>query len=139
MTRTAVVLLLLLPLAGCLATHNGRPEHAGARIEARGPRDLARPVRWRQILFGAGKSEQRVGYLRSEPIGEGTDPPLLHQVYDLNMELVGRISPNGITYRMDPFGREQHLGSFTVEHALLTIWTRTEEAEVRLLPMPQPL
>ena len=98
MTRIAVALLLLLPLTGCLATRNGRPEHTSARgIKAHGPRDLPRPVRWRQVVFGAGKSEQRMGYLRSEPIGEGSDPPLLHQVYDLDMELVGRISPDGIT------------------------------------------
>ena len=142
--RPTLSLLLLAALVlgagGCLETRNGRPEQTSMRnVEARPPRDQARPVRWRRIVFGAGSSETTVGFLRSVPYKEGLDPPLIHTVYDLNMELKGRISPSGLTHRLDEFGREQRLGSFTVEHALLTIWTRVDEVEVRLLPMPDPL
>lgn len=136
-----LVLLALVPLApGCLQTRNGRPEQTSMRaLDGRVERDPVKPIRWRRVVFGAGNSEETVGFLRSEPYGEGSDPLLIHTVYDLDMQLKGRISPSGLTHRLDEFGREQLLGSFTVEHALLSIWTRTDELEVRLMRMPDPL
>jgi hypothetical protein len=136
----ALLVLLVLGAPGCLHTRNGRPEHTSSRnVEVHGPRDQAQPINWRRIVFGSGSSEQTMGFLRSAPYGAGIDATEIHTVYDLNMELRGRISPNGLTHRLDEFGEEQRLGSFTVEHALLTIWSRTDEVEVRLLPMPSPL
>lgn len=134
--------LLFLALAtttGCLATRSGRPEHTSSRyVEARGPKDQARPVRWQRILMGAGSKQAFVGYLRSDAVSEGTDPSLIHSVYDANMERVGRMSPSGRTWRQDEFGREVELGLFSLEQGLLSIWSRTEDDLVTLVPMPPP-
>lgn len=135
----ALLALLLVALPGCLATRSGRPEHTSSRhIQPRGPQDQARPVRWRRILMGAGSRQAHVGYLRSDAVSPGLDPQLVHSVYDLNMERVGRMSPSGRTYRQDEFEREQELGLFSLEQGLLSIWGRTEDDLVTLVPMPPP-
>jgi len=137
------MLLLALPLlAGCLQTRTGRPEDRVLQNQAnrqRASRDDATPVSWRQIVVGSPPNQKLAGYLKTDLI-PGMPEETRHQywVYDRDFQIIGGVSPRGVTWRRDPFGREQQLGNFHVKHAVLAILGHYEENEVELVKMPPP-
>lgn len=138
-----VVLLVGVPLlSGCLQTRTGRPEDRVLENEQRRLRasdDDATPVRWMQIVIGSPPSQKLAGYLKTELIpGMPEETRNQYWVYDRDFDVVGRVSPRGMTWRRDPFGREQKLGNFHVKHAVLSILGHYEEIEINLVKMPPP-
>lgn len=136
-TRLALV-LVLAAAPGCLGTRTGRPEVIGSRnVKAFTRTDRADATRWARVLIGAPKPKIR-GYVRSVPVSERRDQGLLHFVYDPDFRLVGRVSPTGVTKRIDLKGREHDEGHFSLELACLLLLGAGKEEEVKLTSMPDP-
>jgi hypothetical protein len=143
MTAPKSLALLLMPLllAGCLQTRSGRPGSVTVQNERLRERksDDAEPIRWRQIVVGSPPNQKVEGYLKTELI-QGMPPETRHQywIYDRDFQIVGRISPRGMTWRRDAFGREQRLGNFHVKHGVISILGHLDEIEINLVRMPPP-
>lgn len=143
MTFPRLMLLLALPLlGGCLQTRNGRPEGRvlqNAANRQRASDDDATPVSWRQIVIGSPPNQKLAGYLKTDLIpGMPEETRNQYWVYDRDFQIIGHVSPRGLTWRRDPFGREQKLGHFNTKHAVLAILGHFEELEINLVKMPPP-
>jgi len=123
---------------GCLGHHHGDPydyEAPQTRIRAnvRTPEVAKAPVTWKRIILGSPPRQRIAGYLETESFGSGQ-----RWIYDRDFRLVGRISPAGLSFRYDPFGREVPLGSYDLEFSILSIFERSEDVEVSFRRVPPP-
>lgn len=134
--RLVLLALLIVPAAGCIGTRHGRPELIGT-VEQQtplAPKDYA----WQQALIGDVRPkvlgyvktlEHRVGYRQTAQT---------HMVYDLDFQIVGRISSRGETVRISPKGQETVVGSFADDKAVLLLLTGNLGQYVKLIPMVEP-
>lgn len=131
-------LLLLLPLllAGCLGTEHGRPEGRGSRnVKTHGRSDAAEPHVWQQVYLGEPPRPTLVGYVKTDDQGveSGT-----HWLFDIDLHLVGRVTPRGDTYRIHLGGEEESVGHYQLHHAVLRVFGREKETLVTFTRMPAP-
>ncbi|MCO5167699.1 MAG: hypothetical protein M9894_15235 [Planctomycetes bacterium] len=138
--RLAGLALALAAAPGCMGTRTGHPDQIGSRnVEEFSRFDRAEPVAWRRVLVGVPRPRVR-GYVKSTKVaykGE-RDEGLIHFVYDSDFRLVGRVSPQGETRRIDARGGERREGSFRIEDAVLLLLNAGRAEEVKLAPMPEP-
>lgn len=134
--RLLLVALLLVPAAGCVGTRHGRPDVLNT-VEQQTP--LAPDAyRWQQALIGDARPKV-LGYVKTLRHHVGyRQYAESHMVYDLDFQLVGRISSRGETVRISPKGKETVLGSFMDDKAVLLLLTGDLAVYVKLVPMVEP-
>lgn len=138
--RLASLALALVVTPGCLGTRSGHPDEIGSRnVQEFTRSDTAEPTSWRRVLIGMGRPKVR-GYVKSLPVPlrGHREVAHIHFVYDPDFALVGRVSSNGETYRIDRRGDERHEGNFKLEHAVLLLLGAEADDVVKLASMPNP-
>jgi hypothetical protein len=134
--RLLLVALLVVPAAGCIGTRHGRPETIGT-VEQQTP--LAPTAyRWQQALIGDARPKV-LGYVKTLRHQVGyRQYAESHMVYDLDFQLVGRISTRGETRKISPKGQETSVGSFSDDKAVLFLLTGDVAVYIKLVPMVEP-
>lgn len=110
----AFLLASILPLAGCLDTHDGRPIH-GPPPDLLGQHVVPTlngpiPDHWTRIFVGPRPRPHLLGYVRSEQREGERRPIFVHWVYDVDMQLTGIMSDTGHVTRIDHQGKLTGLG-----------------------------
>jgi hypothetical protein len=136
-------LLVLVLLAGCLDTHDGRPLRPGTKptfvSQSKIPGlNAPLPDGWSRVFIGALPRPRLEGYIRTHKARGEEEPLVLHWVYDNQMRLTGMIGDYGKTAKIDQRGRTQYLGTFPLDQSLLAIFGYEEVAPVNFVAMPKP-
>lgn len=134
--RLVLLALLVVPAAGCVGTRHGHPDVLNT-VEEQTPIAPA-AYRWQQALVGDARPKV-LGYVKTlqHRVGYRQDAES-HMVYDLDFQLVGRISSRGETVRIDPKGRETVVGSYSDDKAVLLLLTGDLAVYIKLVPMVEP-
>ena len=138
----AFLLASILPLAGCLDTHDGRPIH-GPPPDLLGQHVVPTlngpiPDHWTRIFVGPRPRPHLLGYVRSEQREGERRPIFVHWVYDVDMQLTGIMSDTGHVTRIDHQGKLTGLGQLPSELAVLAIFDVEDPEKNPVLFMPMP-
>lgn len=134
--RLLLVASLVVPAAGCIGTRHGHPDVMNT-VEQQTPL-TPDAHRWQQALVGDARPKV-LGYVKTLRHEVGyRQYAESHMVYDLDFQLVGRISSRGETVRISPKGKETVVGSFTDDKAVLLLLTGDLAVYCKLIPMVEP-
>lgn len=141
--RLQLALLVLLPVAGCLDTHEGIPRPPGEKpvfVSAHNIPGVNAPMpdSWERIFVGELPRPTLGGYVRTHATPGEIGPLVLHWVYDADMRLVGVMTDDGKTTRFDHHGEPHSLGNLPTDLALLAIFEYEAVQTVHHTAMPPP-